>query len=66
MFDYMANLIRKEGYEIKTTMENLITMILLHVDGAIEEGTDIIKDDPFDIMCWIKENGGLKEFDYYA
>ncbi len=63
-YDYMANEIRKCGYEIKTTMENLITMIFLHVESVIESGVDIIQDSPFDIMCWIKESGGLQEFDY--
>ena len=62
----MANEIRKSGYEIKTTMENLITMIFLHVKSAIEDGVDIINDSPFDIMCWVKESGGLQEFDYEA
>jgi len=63
-YDYMANEIRKSGYEIKTTMENLITMIFLHVKSAIEDGVDIIKDSSFDIMCWVNESGGLQEFDY--
>ena len=66
MCDYLAVAIRKRGYEIKTTMENLITMILLHVDGAIEDGTDIVRDDPADIMWWVQEQGGLSEFDYEA
>ena len=65
-YDYMADAIRKSGYEIKTTMENLITMIFLYVDSAIDDGVDIIRDSDFDIMCWVKESGGLQEFDYYA
>lgn len=66
MYDCLAVAIRKTGYKIKTTMENLITMILLHVDGAIEDGTDIVRDDPADIMWWVQEQGGLSEFDYEA
>ncbi len=65
-YDYVAVAIRETGYEIKTTMENLITIIFLHVDGAIEDGMEIVKDNPFDIMEWVKESGGLQEFDYYA
>lgn len=65
-YDYMAIAIRKTGYNIKTTMENLITMIFLHADSAIEDGVEIVKDSPFDIMEWVKESGGLQEFDYYA
>lgn len=64
IYDYLANEIRKTGYEIKTTMENLITMILLNVDNSIEDGTDIVKDNPTDIMYWVMEQGGLREFDY--
>lgn len=64
MYDYLANEIRKTGYKIKTTMENLITMILLNVDNAIEDGTDIVKDSSTDIMYWVMEQGGLREFDY--
>lgn len=41
-YDYMAYEIRKNGYEPKTTMENLITVIFLHVDSAIEDGVEII------------------------
>ena len=65
-YDYMADMIRKSGYEIKTTMENLITMIFLHVDSAIDDGVYIIRDSAFDIMRLVKESGGLQEFDYYA
>lgn len=64
MYDYLANKIRKSGYEIKTTMENLITIILLNVDNAVEDGTDIVKDSSEDIMWWVQEQGGLSEFDY--
>lgn len=64
MYDYLAVLIRREMYEPKTSMENLITIILLAVDNAIEDGTDIVKEDPQDIIWWVKEQGGLSEFDY--
>lgn len=65
-YDYMAEEIRKTGYNVKTTMGNLITMIFLYVDSAIEDGVEIVKDSPFDIMEWVKESGGLQEFDYYT
>ncbi len=64
MYDYLADAIRKNAYEVKTTMSNLITVILLSVDGAIEDGDDIDKDNPDDIMRWVSEQGGLREFDY--
>lgn len=64
MYDHLANAIRENAYDVKTTMSNLITIILLSVDGAIEDGDDIDKDDPDDIMRWVSEQGGLREFDY--
>lgn len=64
MYDYLANEIRKKNYEIKTTMKNLITVILCYVQNAIEDGVDILEDDPKDIMYWVQEQGGLSEFDY--
>lgn len=64
MYDHLADLIRKDKYEIKTTMENLITIILLNAENAVDEGTDIIMDDPNDIIWWVREQGGYSEFDY--
>lgn len=66
MYDYLANEIKHTGYNIKTTMENLITMILLHMESAIEDGIDIQQDNPKDIMEWVKLQGELSEFDYEA
>lgn len=64
MYDYMADAIRKSGYEVKTTMENLITMIFLHAESDVENGTEIDMEDSYDIMEWVNESGGLQEFDY--
>ena len=64
--DRMAIIIRLDGYEPKTSMENLVTMIYLHAKSAVEDGTDILLGDPNDIVWWVKENGGYEEFDYWA
>lgn len=66
MYDHLANEIRKSGYKIKTTMENLITIILLSVDGAVDDGVGIDKDNPKDIIEWVRKQGGFIEFDYEA
>lgn len=66
MYDYMANAICKTGYEIKTSMENLIDMIFLHADSDVENGVEIDMENSYDIMEWVNECGGLKEFDYYC
>lgn len=63
-YDFMANAIIKSGYKVKTSLENIITIIFLQVENAIENGCDIVDDSPEDIMLWVKENGGLQEFDY--
>ena len=63
-YDHMAVWIRKSGYEVKTNMENLITIIFLHYEGELEE-----TGDEFSIEgCkqFVEESGGLAEFDYYC
>lgn len=77
-YDYVAAWIRSAGYEIKTTMENLVTMIFLHYDGALEETETGYYEVPYecctgdyspnmeDIKTYVEANGGLKEFDYEA
>lgn len=66
MYDHLANLIRKDKYEIKTTMKNLITIILLSAENAVDDGIDILLDYPQDIIRWMREQGGYSEFDYEA
>ena len=46
MYDHLANAIRKSNYDVKTTMENLITAILLNTEGAAEDGEKILTDNP--------------------
>jgi hypothetical protein len=64
MYDYMADAIRKTNYAIKTTMENLITIIFLHAESSAEYGEEIDMEDVHSIMEWVDECGGLQEFDY--
>ena len=64
MYDYMADAIRKTGYEVKTDMENLITMIFAHADGNVESGEYIDMNNVDNIMEWVNDSGGLREFDY--
>ena len=77
-YDYVANWIRSTDYEIKTTMENLATMIFLYYDMALESDeenkgyysapyescTEDYAPNMADIICYVEENGGLKEFDF--
>lgn len=71
-YDYMAAWIREQGYEPKTDMENLITMILLHYKCEIEDGESDYdtENGNFDgtyteaAQAFVMDSGGLVEFDY--
>jgi hypothetical protein len=74
-YDVMANHLRNTGYEIKTNMENLITMIFLHYECQIEidekgyfeienRNKDGCSLNLADIICYVEASGGIKEFDY--
>lgn len=61
-YDIMAVWIRKSGYEIKTTIENLITMIFAHYEGYREEANEEFTFSG--CQEYVMESGGLSEFDY--
>ena len=75
--DYVAAWIEKLEYKPNTTIENLTEMILTYYkgylfDNDVEFYTDIKESENGlmvsieDISCFIEENGGLREFDYYC
>lgn len=72
-YDYMAAWIREQGYEPKTDMENLITMILLYYEGEIEDGESDYdtENGKFDgtyieaVQTYVQDNG-ISNFDYEA
>lgn len=71
-YDYMAAWIREQKYELKTSMENLITNIFLHYDCEIEDEDSSYRIDNgnFDseieaIQAYVTAIG-LSEFDYEA
>ena len=70
--DYVASYIRRRGYSPKTTMENLINMIILHLEGEVEEGNFSQMYDKNSMInienlsAFVDASGGLKEFDYFA
>lgn len=71
----IENKIRDDGYEPKTTMDNLISMIVLSFDcddnyGEYDEetgfggyGEEFTLEECF---RYIEESGGYREFDYYC
>lgn len=76
--DYMANWIFSTGYEVKTTLENLINHVLYWYEYGLQEHEDgcyySIKDErdypendmvnPEDVAEFVRDMGGLEEFDY--
>lgn len=72
-YDYMAAWIREQEYKPKTSMENLITMILLHYEGEIEDGESSYdtENGNFDgtyieaVQVYAQDND-LANFDYIA
>lgn len=72
-YDYMAAWIREQGYEPKTDMENLITMILLYYESEIEDGESSYdtENGNFDgtyieaVQTYVQDNG-ISNFDYMA
>ena len=79
-YDYMAWYIRKVGYEPKTDMENLISIVLMNYKDYLDEhdvvsyvGDEDRRPYPMclmvnwnDIGAFVEESGGWKEFDYVA
>ena len=65
-YDHMAVWIRKQGYEPKTTMENLITVIFLMFEIALEEDSWISESEDYISACidYVMGCGGLEEFDF--
>lgn len=70
-YDYMTAWIREQGYEPKTDMENLITMILLYYEGEIEDGESDYdtENGNFDgtyieaVQTYVQDNG-ISNFDF--
>lgn len=76
--DYMAVWIRSTGYKPKTSMENLIKIILAFYDNDVPAfpGCFAIPDKrPYpdnlminipDVEAYVNANGGLERFDFLA
>lgn len=67
--DKLANWIMQTGYQIETTLENLVLMILAHFMGETEdEDSDFYMDDGtfhlHECIEYIEASGGLEMFDY--
>lgn len=74
--DRVAQMVLRNGYDPMTTMENLVSMIVLSYQGYLEEEClefYAVENDPDDydiniedLESYIYDNGGFSEFDYFA
>lgn len=72
--DRIALIVERNGYEPFTTMEEIVLNIANLYNGLLED-EDVEcyaipnEDDNFnedDIECFVFDNGGFSEFDYYC
>ena len=74
--DYVAAWIKELKYKPKTTIQNLVEMIVATYDSYLTDNetefySDITESENgvmisiVDVDCFVKEHGGLKEFDFY-
>lgn len=75
--DYVAAWVKEQEYNPNTTIENLVEMVLSYYKGylddndiefytSIEESENGLMISIEDVSCFVEENGGLREFDYYS
>jgi hypothetical protein len=67
--DHVANYISGQGYEPKTSIENLVVMVILHFDREIEDDSVYLENGMINIpnlSALVEESGGLRAFDYWA
>lgn len=72
-YDYMADWIRKQNYEVKTDLDNLISMIFAYYDCEVEDedsefNTENGNYDTYveSAQAFVEASGGLSEFDYWV
>ena len=63
--DRLADWIISTGYQVETSIENLVEMIIAHVKSE-REGLLYRNFDIDDIKEYVENSGGIREFDYYC
>ena len=63
--DRLADWIISTGYQVETSIENLVEMIIAHVESE-REGLLYRNFDIDDIKEYVENSGGIREFDYYC
>lgn len=63
--DRLADWIISTGYQVETSIENLVEMIIAHVESE-REGLLYRNFDIDDIKEYVENSGGITEFDFYC
>ena len=63
--DRVADWIISTGYQVETSIENLVEMIITYVESE-REGLLYRNFDIDDIKEYVENSGGIHEFDYYC
>lgn len=63
-YDRVCMAIRADGYEPKTSMQNLIDMVFAYYVPEYDECWDEEKDRMENMLNWVEDSGGWIEFDY--
>ena len=63
--DRLADWIISTGYQVETSIENLVEMIIAYVESE-REGLLYRNFDIDDIKEYVENSGGIREFDYYC
>ena len=73
--DIVADMITEDGYKPITDLENLVVMVILHFESETEDNSsfyfptydfETMRINAEGLRDFVKDNGGWKEFDYYA
>lgn len=72
----VCRLIKDDGYVPETSYERVAEMVIAFYDDAIESDYYAVEDtrpypaclmiNPEDVMAFVNDSGGFKEFDYYC
>lgn len=76
-YDYVAAWVMEMKYSPKTTIENIVKMIVAHYDSYLSDNNiefytdiEVSENEPMisveDVASFVVESGGLKEFDYWC
>lgn len=64
--DRLADWVTSTGFEPQTNIENVCWMILGHFLNELEQDETEYCDTIEDMIQYVRDSGGIEEFDYYC